>query len=744
MPENDRATAMPGFLAHGREMGALINACNWSNTQLGAPEGWPESLKCVLATILGSARPMYVLWGPEFLFFFNSAYAPMLGEHLSGAMGRPFAQVWPELWSDFEPLLNQVLSGEESGHENRPLTLSRNGDCERTWWSFSYLPLRDGAGAVVGVHCITTETTAQVQAQESLADKQKQQAFRVELTDALRDTTTPEALMAVAAEKLGRYLAASCVGYGEIDEAGQCCLVHQDWTAEGFRSVAGEHRLDNFAVLRAEQLRAGRTVAVHDIDQDVLTTRGAPLVSNQPMRHKALIVAPLVKNGRFAALLFVLNAAPRVWSDSELALVEEVAERTWVALQRLQAELELRQSNQVLDQRTTELLHSENALRQSQKLDALGQLTGGVAHDVNNLLSVISSAAELLRNPGLPEDQRGHYLERIFDTVGRAAKLTGQLLAFARQQPLDPEVFDVGRQVQGVVDLVRPLMGEQVDIDLTACGVNCCYGQADINQFETALVNLVVNARDAMDAKGRITVQVQPVDRLPAGRGQDLQAGDHPRGFVAISVRDTGCGIAADQLGAIFEPFYTTKAVGKGTGLGLSQVFGFARQSGGDIAVTSQPGSGSVFTLYLPRVDGAPAPGAVAALPAPGAEEQGARVLVVEDNDILGEMTCEILNARGYRAVWAASAGAALELLAQRKEEFDLVFCDVVMPGMSGIELGMEVRRRYPGLPVVLTSGYNPVMAQEGKHGFELIVKPYTADTLVRVFHQAMAGQAGK
>jgi hypothetical protein len=174
MPENDRAAAMPGFLTHGGEMGALINACNWSNTRLGAPEGWPESLKCVLATILGSARPMYVLWGPELLFFFNSAYAPMLGEHLSGAMGQPFAQVWPELWGDFEPLLNQVLSGEESAHENRPLTLSRNGYAERTWWSFSYLPLRDGEGAVAGVHCITTETTAQVRAQESLADKQRQ------------------------------------------------------------------------------------------------------------------------------------------------------------------------------------------------------------------------------------------------------------------------------------------------------------------------------------------------------------------------------------------------------------------------------------------------------------------------------------------------------------------------------------------------------------------------------------------
>ncbi|MDB5890993.1 MAG: sensor hybrid histidine kinase, partial [Polaromonas sp.] len=474
-------------------------------------------------------------------------------------------------------------------------------------------------------------------------------------------------------------------------------------------------------------------------------TGGAPQASNQPMRHKALIGAPLVKNGRFAALLFVLNAQPRVWADSEQALVEEVAERTWVALQRLQAERDLRLAHELLDHRTTELLHSENALRQSQKLEALGQLTGGVAHDVNNLLAVISSSAELLRSPRLPDGQRSHYLDRIFDTVGRAARLTGQLLAFARQQPLHPEVFDVNQQVKSMADLVCPLMGRQVLIHFEA-SEELCLAKADINQFETALVNLAVNARDAMDAQGQITVHVQPVDRIPAGSGRDAQLSDRPGDFVAISVRDTGCGMAADQLDAIFEPFYTTKAVGQGTGLGLSQVLGFARHSGGDIGVTSQPGSGSVFTLYLPRADGATLP---AALPVQlDAHSNGLAsemsVLVVEDNDILGEMTCEILAAQGYRAVWAASAAAALELLAQGKEAFDLVFSDVVMPGMNGIELGEQVRLRYPGLPVVLTSGYNAVMAQEGQHGFELIVKPYTADTLVRVFHQATAGQASK
>jgi len=733
MTEDDPVPAAPHFLAHGGAMAARIHALDWQDTRLGLLDNWPSTLKCMLAMILDSPRPMYVLWGAELLFFFNNAYAPMLGERLSAAIGRPFSQVWPELWADFEPMLRQALGGQASSRDNVPLTLARHGHPEPTWWTFSYLPLRDERGAVLGVRCVCIETTALVRLQETLAVKQKQQAFRVELGGALRGASDPQALRAVAARMLGEFLQASCVGYAQIDASGDYAVVPQDWTAGAFPSMVGTHRLDHFGAWEAQQLHAGRTVAVHDIGQ-------APRSVGQAKRHKAFIKAPLLENERLAMILFVLNAEPRAWAESEQALVEEVAKQTWTASQQLQAQFDLRHSHQALDQRTAQLLCSDNALRQSQKLEALGQLTGGVAHDFNNLLAIISASVELLRNARLPWEQRGPYLDRIFNTVGRATRLTGQLLAFARKKPLSPEVFDVDLKVQEVLDLVRPLMGRQVRITHQPCGTNACFAEADISQFETALLNLAVNARDAMDANGQLTVQVRKVDAVPPGPGHGARAGD----FISISVSDTGCGIAPDKLETVFEPFYTTKEVGRGTGLGLSQVFGFAKQAGGEIKVSSELGAGSVFTLYLARAESLPP--LPASLAGPEARAQGraagSGVLVVEDNETLGEMTCEILNALGYRAVWAGNAAAALHLLARQSSAFDLVFSDVVMPGMSGIELGKKVRLLYPGLPVVLTSGSNAILANEGPYGFEMVLKPYTSATLVRVFRKAIAQQA--
>ncbi|HKG76962.1 MAG TPA: PAS domain-containing protein [Beijerinckiaceae bacterium] len=383
----------------------------------------------------------------------------------------------------------------------------------------------------------------------------------------------------------------------------------------------------------------------------------------------------------------------------------------------------------------TELKRAQDALRQAQKLEAVGQLTGGVAHDFNNLLTIIKSSTDLLRRPGLAEERRARYVDAISDTVDRASRLTGQLLAFARRQSLKPETFDATQRLHAITDMLRTIVGSRIQI-VTEISEDVCLVEADVSQFETALVNMAVNARDAMNGEGTLTIRIAGVSEIPAIRGHS----GAPGRFVAVSIADTGVGIPKDKHTQVFEPFFTTKEVGKGTGLGLSQVYGFAKQSGGDVTVESQVGRGTTFTLYLPRTDVTALTGDVAtsdAGPAPALEEgHGRRVLVVEDNMEVGRFSTQILQDLGYETTWAANADEALTLLAN-VNGFDAVFSDVIMPGMGGVELGEEIRRRYPGLPVVLTSGYSHVLAEEGRHGFELLQKPYAAEELSRVLRQA-------
>ncbi|OKO85550.1 PAS domain S-box protein [Bradyrhizobium sp. AS23.2] len=382
----------------------------------------------------------------------------------------------------------------------------------------------------------------------------------------------------------------------------------------------------------------------------------------------------------------------------------------------------------------TERRLGEEALRQSQKMEAIGQLTGGVAHDFNNLLTIIRSATDFLRRRELPEERRRRYVDAISDTVERASKLTAQLLAFARRQPLKPQMFNVSTQVEGVAQLVRPLVGSSIEIVVEMHDADC-FTVADIAQFETALINLAINARDAMDGGGRLTIAVRKVAGIPSLRAQSARGGD----YVAISVTDTGSGIAPENIDAIFEPFFTTKEVGKGTGLGLSQAFGFAKQSEGDIAVTSTEGEGATFTIYLPQAKSPTAEKEAAALTSEAATTgRGYRVLVVEDNDDVGQFSTELLEDLGYVVRRVANANAALAILGENEFAVDLVFSDVIMPGMNGVELAGIIRERYPGLPIVLTSGYSNVLAENAHRGFELIQKPYSVESLSRILRKAI------
>ena len=356
-------------------------------------------------------------------------------------------------------------------------------------------------------------------------------------------------------------------------------------------------------------------------------------------------------------------------------------------------------------------------------MEAIGQLTGGIAHHFNNLLTVIRGSADVLRREGLTEEKRRRYVDAISDTAERAARLTGQLLAFARRQALRPEVFDAGLRITSIAEMLRSVLGSRIRLDIDAECQNC-FVEADTAQFEAALVNMAVNARDAMDGEGELKIAVR---RQVEGENA----------FVCVEVADTGHGIEPEKLDRIFEPFFTTKEVGKGTGLGLSQVYGFIKQSDGEIKVESRLAAGTTFRLLLPARDDRPTTSAEE----PKAEPPriGGRVLVVEDNAEVRNFAVDLLHDLGFEAEIADSGHAALQKLST-DNAFDVIFSDVVMPGMSGIELARSVRRELPDMPIVLTSGYSHVLVEEGRHGFPLLHKPYSAEGVAKALFAAMGG----
>ncbi|MFZ0267464.1 PAS domain S-box protein [Caulobacter sp.] len=376
-----------------------------------------------------------------------------------------------------------------------------------------------------------------------------------------------------------------------------------------------------------------------------------------------------------------------------------------------------------------ELERSREALVQAQKMEAIGRLTGGVAHDFNNLLTVIRASADFLRRPELPEEKRVRYVEAIAETAERATILTGQLLAFARRQPLQPEIFDVCARLSGLHRIIETTIGSSVTIETDLPEVEHIV-EADPSQFDTAVLNMVINARDAMPRGGRIRIGARTVEGIPAVRGHAPASG----AFVAVDITDDGAGMTPETLKKIFEPFFTTKPVDKGTGLGLSQVYGFAKQSRGEIDVESRLNAGTTFTLYLPSAHGqALTPIAPVAAPVDLATIPRRRVLLVEDNEGVGKFAAGLLKELGQTVTWVGDGQAALKALASDSDAFDLVFSDVVMPGVSGLELAQLIQQRWPKLQVVLTSGYSHIIVEQGAGGFPLVRKPYSIDGLLTI-----------
>jgi two-component system NtrC family sensor kinase len=377
---------------------------------------------------------------------------------------------------------------------------------------------------------------------------------------------------------------------------------------------------------------------------------------------------------------------------------------------------------------------AEAALRQAQRLEAIGQMTGGVAHDFNNLLMVVSGSAERLRRD-LTSEKHRRLLDMIMNATSRGENLTRQLLAFSRRQMLTPVVMDLAQRIPELNDMLTRSLRDDITLEV-AVPEQACTVKADASELELALLNLAVNARDAMPNGGTLRISIEPV-ALEGKPAEDGLSGD----FVAIRVADTGSGIAPEILPHVFEPFFTTKEVGKGTGLGLSQVYGFAKQSGGAATVASTVGRGTVISLYLPRTQDLPAP-SVAPTEREVAPPRAGTVLVVEDSPEVAEVAGAYFQQLGYMIKQVAGANAALELIGN-DPNIDLVFSDVLMPGgMNGLELGQAIRRRYPAIPVLLTTGYSDGMRDALEQGFVVLQKPFDLAALEQALGEARARAA--
>lgn len=725
---------MMNWLQSSSEMAERVRQHDWASTPLGPLEQWPDVLKTTAALCFASSFPQAIIWGPQLITLYNDAFIPILGDK-PDALGRPFSETWHEVWDQISPIADAAFEGRATYIENFPLVIERGAGPEQAYFTFCYSPIRDPNGKIVGMLDTVTETTTTVFLTQRLAALDT-------IGNAVATATDAEHIMATTTRLLAEHLQVSNCAYADMDADEDGFTIRGNWAAPGSPSIVGHYSLASFGALAVQRLRAGEPLVVQDNRLEFTLEDAA---SYQALGALATVCFPLIKHGRLTALMAVHDKVARVWSPYDLALVGEVTERSWAHIERVRADAAVREGlaaftelNATLEQRVQErtaaLTQAEAALHQSQKLEAIGQLTGGVAHDFNNLLTIIRSSVDFLRQPGLSEERRQRYMGAVSDTVERASKLISQLLAFARRQPLNPEVFDAGQRVKNIAEMLESVTGARIRVHVQL-PERPCHVRVDSSQFETALINIALNARDAMDGQGTLTLRVATLDALPCIRG-DAQA---LQPFVSVSLTDTGSGIAGDTFERIFEPFFTTKAVGKGTGLGLSQVFGFAKQSGGNVDVASRVGQGTVFTLYLPEV----APQAVPNVQqqedlAPVHTAAQRHILIVEDNLEVGRFANQILQDLGYRTTWATDAEQALTLAGADALAFDGVFSDVVMPGMTGVAMAKVLRQRRPDLPVVLTSGYSEELADSGYEGFEFLAKPYSADQVARALTKAM------
>lgn len=543
-----------------------------------------------------------------------------------------------------------------------------------------------------------------------------------------------------AAQALGRVLDVSRAGYGTIDKIAETITIERDWNAPGIRSLAGVLHFRDFGSY-IDDLKQGETVVFSDARTDPRTSSTAQALID--ISAQAVVNMPVSEDGNLVALLYLNNATARVWAPEELELIREVAFRTRQTVARIRAEARLQELAASLElevhKRTADLMKTEAALRQAQKMEAVGQLTGGLAHDFNNLLAAVSGSLDLLKRKLIGDPALVRYVDIGQTATKRAAALTHRLLAFSRQQTLEPKVVSVNQLIGEFEELIRRTIGPQVMLEVVD-GIGVWPVRVDPGQLENALLNLCINARDAMPDGGRLTIET-------ANRSLDERTASElemtPGQYVSICVSDSGNGMSAETISRAFDPFFTTKPIGMGTGLGLSMVYGFARQSGGHARIYSELGAGTNVCLYLPRFNGSELANDERRSngPTPIAEGWGETILVVDDERAIRMLMVEVLVDLGYRVLDAGDGPRAIELLKENRT-IALLITDVGLPGMNGRHVADAARVILPDLKVLFVTGYaeNAVLSHGLlPTGMQVLTKPFDLD----VFGQRVQSLVG-
>jgi len=625
-------------------------------------------------------------------------------------------------------------------------------DGGRLWAAGELTPIRDARGQAIGFVKILRDRTAQRRAEQEAAEERQALEILNRAGTALALETDVHALVQIVTDA-GVELTGAQFGaffYNLLNEAGESYMLY---TLSGApREAFSKFPMPRNTAVFAPTFSGEGIVRSDDITLDPRYGHNSPR-RGMPEGHlpvRSYLAVPVIsRTGEVLGGLFFGHEATGVFTERSERGLSGLAAEAAVAIdnaslshsvqqelqERARAEEALRELNATLEQqvaeRTAQLQANEAALRQSQKMEAVGQLTGGIAHDFNNLLQIIIGNLDTLQRnlaDGSPRLQRAANHAMI--GARRAASLTQRLLAFSRRQPLDPKPTSVNALVSSLADLIPRTLGETIHVE-TVLGAGVWKVDVDAGELEAAILNLAVNARDAMLEGGRLTIETANthIDQAYTAAHAEVLAGQ----YVVICVSDTGSGMDPATVAQAFEPFFTTKAVGKGTGLGLSQVYGFVKQSGGHVKIYSEVGHGTTVKIYLPRLMGevAGAEADEAALIPEGGEEE--TILVLEDDDDVRTYSVESLRDFGYRVVEAHDGPSALRLL-ERQARVDLLFSDVVLPGgMTGAQVAAKARELRPDLKVLFTTGYaRNAIIHHGRldKGVDLITKPFTAGDL--------------